>query len=312
MRGKWIAKAIVQKSISFLPDPQRANYFFQDRVTHGTTLSADTLDQSVGWAAMHLSALDRCGGRRQGATAVELGPGWYPVVPLCLFLAGFDTVHLVDLEDLGRPELAVQAIDGLLGAADRGGLVEIGSIESDRIERLRGAREVVVGQGHVEGLGELGLLVRPMDARRLELSGPPDLICSNTVLEHIRPDVLDGILVRFAELSGPETVMSHLVDHADHYAYVDDSIDVYHFLRYSDRIWGLIDNDVQPMNRLRASEYVDLYRRAGVAIHEEHRRGDDPMQLVGIPLADRFREMDPADVACLASHLVTCFGRPAP
>ncbi len=311
MRGRWIAKAVAQKAISFLPDPQRANHFFQDRVTRGTTLTPAMLEQSVGWAVLHLSAFDRCGGRRHGATAVELGPGWYPVVPLCLFLAGFDRVDMVDLEDLGRSELAVQAIDGLLAAADDGGLAELGELQPGRLERLGRARSTVVHRGHVAGLEELGLLVRPMDARQLELPAPPDLICSNTVLEHIRPEVLEGILARFGELAAPGTVMSHLVDHADHYAYVDDTIDVHHFLRYSDRVWRLIDNDVQPMNRLRASEYLELYRRAGVPVDEEHRRGDDPLRLVGIPLADRFRNMDPADVACVASHLVTRFDRPA-
>lgn len=308
MRGTWIAKAVIQKGISVLPDPQRVNYVFQHRVTRSTTLTSASVHQRVGWAAMHLDAFDRNGGRREGAVAVELGPGWYPIVPLCLYLAGADSVHMVDLEDLGRPELAVQAVDAMVRAYDQGELDALGPLDAARVDRLRELRHDVLPLGHVAALARIGLLVTPMDARELQLSPAPDLICSNTVLEHIPPDVLEPILARFGELAGPGTVMSHLVDHGDHYAYVDDSIDVYHFLRYSDRAWRWIDNDVQPMNRLRASEYVELYERAGVPVTEEHRRGDDPLALVGIPLAERFRAMDPADVACVASHLVSRFG----
>jgi hypothetical protein len=136
---------------------------------------------------------------------------------------------------------------------------------------------------------------------------PPHLISSNTVFEHIAPDVLEGILRRFAEIAGPGTVMSHLVDHGDHYAYVDDRVGIHHFLRYSDRAWRWIDNGVQPMNRLRASEYERLYERAGVPLTEVDHRGCDPLALVGEPLAPRFRAMDPADVACTSSLLVTRF-----
>ena len=306
MKGKWAAKAAVQKAISFLPDPQRVNYLFQDRVTKSTTLTDAMVEQRLGWAVMHLEAFDRHGGSREGFRAVELGSGWYPIVPLALFLAGADEVAMVDLEDLTRPELVVQAIDQLVAAADDGRLVELGPIDPGRVDRLRALRPRVE-RDHAAALAELGLRITPGDARELVLDVPPDLISSNTVFEHISPDVLEGILARFGAIAGPGTVMSHLVDHGDHYAYLDDTIDIHHFLRYSDRVWRLIDNDVQPMNRLRASEYVAMYHRLELPLTEEHHRDCDPMTLVGIPLADRFRAMDPADVACAASHLVTRF-----
>jgi hypothetical protein len=307
MRGKWVAKAVLQKGISFLPDPQRANYLFQDRVTRSTILTDDVVQQRLGWAVMHLEAYDRNGGDRDAFTAVELGAGWYPIIPLALFLAGADEVHMVDLEDLTRPALVVQAIDHMVDLHGRGGLDALGTIDPARVDRLRSVRSAVLDDGHVVALQQLGLRITPMDARQLTLAQPPELIFSNTVFEHIPPDVLEGILARFGELAGPGTVMSHLIDHGDHYAYIDDTIDIHHFLRYSDRAWRIIDNDVQPMNRLRASQYVEMYRRLGLPLTEEHHRDCDPLTLVGIPLADRFRAMDPADVACAASHLVSRF-----
>lgn len=307
MRGKWVLKAVVQKAISVLPDPQRANYFFQDRVTRSTTLGSANLRQRVGWAVEHLGAYDRLGGSRDGFRAIELGSGWYPIVPLCLFLAGADEVRLVDLEDLGRDELAVQAADALHAAHHAGELDALGPIDPERVERLGQLSARIRSRGHVEALASVGLLTTPGDARELSVPEAPDLICSNTVFEHIAPDVLEAILVRFAEIARPGTIMSHLVDHGDHYAYVDDSVGIYHFLRYSDRTWRWIDNDVQPMNRLRASEYEAMYRSAGIPLTEVDHRGCDPLALVGEPLSERFKAMDPADVACASSLLLTRF-----
>ncbi|MBU6216456.1 MAG: hypothetical protein KGR17_07605, partial [Acidobacteria bacterium] len=110
MHTKWAAKAVVQKAISVLPHAQRANYLFQDRVTRSTTLKRTAYEQRLRWAGDHLGALRRLSPERSdGFTAVELGSGWYPIVPICLFLGGADQVWQVDLEDLGRDELATQA-----------------------------------------------------------------------------------------------------------------------------------------------------------------------------------------------------------
>lgn len=310
MRGRWVAKAVIQKAISFLPDPQRANRLFQHHVTRSTTLDEAGARMRLDWALLHLRTFRRLGDRPdRGFSALELGAGWYPVVPLTYFLAGADRVWMVDLEDLCRPELAVQAVDAVLRAHDRGHMDELGAVDPDRVARLRRAREEVTTRGHVAALGALGLQVTPTDARTMVLPEPPDLISSNTVLEHIPPDVLFAILRRFGQISRPGTVMSHLVDLCDHYAYVDPEIGVHHFLRFSDRVWRLIDNDVQPMNRLRAPDYRDMYTRLGLPLTEEHREGCDPSALEGEPLAERFAAMPPADVACTSTHLVSVMER---
>ncbi len=310
MHTKWAAKAAVQKLISLLPDPQRANYLFQDRVTRSTTLKRTAYEQRLRWAGDHLAALRRLSpDRATSFAAVELGSGWYPIVPLCLFLGGADRVWMLDLEDLGRDELAAQAVDALVASADDGGLTEaIGPVADERIDRLRAAGTAIADRGRQSALGELGIRARPGDARTFDDEPDPALICSNTVLEHIEPTILSGILGRFRDLAGPGTVMSHLVDHCDHYAYVDPGLSVYHFLRYSDRTWSWIDNSIQPMNRLRASEYRAIYKRLGIEVTEEHLSGADGSDLLGERLAERFRRMDPDDVACTSSWLVTRFG----
>ena len=306
MYGKWIAKAAVQKSISALPNPQRANYFFQRHITHSTTLAQGFLNQRIIWSRLHLEAFDRMGGERRDMVVAELGSGWYPILPLCYFLVGASTVWMLDLEDLTRPELVIQAVDGLLDASEDGRLDNLG-VDAERLERLRELAQRTHRNDGAITLGSLGIKALPGDARTIELPASPDLITSNTVLEHIDAISLEGILRRFAEIAHPGMVMSHLIDHCDHYAYTDSSLSVYHFLQYSDRAWRLIDNSVQPMNRLRASEYIAMYERVGIPVNEEVRHGCDPTALIGTPLSPRFRSMDPSDVSCTSSHIVTRF-----
>lgn len=307
MRGKWVAKALLQKAASLAPDPQRVNYFFQHRITHGTTLTPDFLGMRIDWAAMHLRSLRRHGNPDPGFPVIELGSGWFPIVPLCYFLAGAGSVDLVDREDLSRPGLVRQAVTGVLDAHRNGELEALGPIEDGRVDELADMGSRIDRSGHVSALRSVGLRIRPVDARALTVDRPPALISSNTVLEHIAAPQLEDLLVRFREVSTEGTVMSHLIDLCDHYAYIDDGIGVYHFLRYSDRVWRMIDNGIQPMNRLRASEYRSLYERVGIPVTEEQVDGDDPLALLGEPLAARFAAMDPADVATKVLTLVTRF-----
>lgn len=304
---KWVAKAAVQKAISYLPARQRINHLFQQYVTKGTVLTEEFAEQRFTWAAAHLEALERLGATTKDYVAVELGSGWFPIVPLCLYLHGASRVLLCDIDDLGRPELTAQALDAVISAARSGALArKLPHVHEDRIEQLVAARAEVMELGHHATLARLGLEVRVGDVRELRLNPPADLICSNTVFEHIDPEVLRGILVAFRTNSGPGTVMNHLVDLCDHYAYMDD-VSVYQYLGFSERRWKLIDNSIQPMNRLRVQQYVELYARAGVEISEERRGEGELSDLAQIELAAPFDSMDPVDVACKSVWFVTVF-----
>lgn len=305
---RWIAKAVLQKAISYLPNAQRVNHFFQQHVTGGTTLTPEFAAKRLEWASAHVDALARHGGVRDDYHAVELGSGWFPIVPLCLYLHGAQSVALCDIDELGRPELTAQALDAVVRLARSGELeASMGRVRADRVADLESARREVSTLGHRATLERLGMEVRVGDARELDLGRPADLISSNTVLEHIDPEVLVGILAAFGRNSRPGTVMSHLVDLCDHYAYVDPAVDVYQFLGFSERAWRWIDNSIQPMNRLRVQQYRELYERAGVPITEERRGDGAPEDLAQVRLAAPFDAMDPADVACKSVLFVTRF-----
>lgn len=51
---KWILKAIVQKTISFLPFKHRINYFFQKHITKGVNLGDEYFYDRLEHARQHL------------------------------------------------------------------------------------------------------------------------------------------------------------------------------------------------------------------------------------------------------------------
>ncbi len=94
MMSKWIIKAVVQKSISYLPYSQRINYFFQKHVTGGVRLNDEHFGLKLQHAREHHHYLLTFGGENADRTILELGTGWYPVIPLLFFLTGLRKDHL--------------------------------------------------------------------------------------------------------------------------------------------------------------------------------------------------------------------------
>jgi hypothetical protein len=311
MKGLWAVKAVVQKSISAVPRSQRVNRRFQEW-TGRLRLTTATVRARLEWAGWHLQTFDELGGhagsRPSDFRVLELGSGWHPIVPLAMVAAGAGEVLLCDLEDLSDTALFTEALDLVLAACDDGSLTElVPGLVPERIELLRTARGRLERDGRFVTMDRLGLRTRPGDIREIELDAPPDLIVSNTVLEHIPPGVLLGILESFRRIAGPGTVMSHLVDMCDHYLYIDGSLTPYHFLRFTERQWRWIDNSIQPMNRLRVHQYEELFRAADIPLTSTVRGDGVPADLDGLPLAAPFDRMDPVDVACKSVLFGTLF-----
>ena len=301
---KGMLKAVVQKALSFLPQKHRLNYLFQKHITKGVQLSDVYFEDRLVHAFHHLEAYRRYKGDLRGASVLELGTGWYPVVPVFFFLAGADRVQSIDISPLTDREkvLATLRRYQAVGSRELPGLPERWAM----LERILEApadfsREALLKTLHLQCL--------VTDARRLPL--PPagvDLITSNNTFEHIYPEVLRGILQEFKRIAKPDALMSHFVDMSDHFAHLDDGISIYHFLRFSDRAWQWIDNSIQPQNRWRITHYRALYRRLGIPITEEQNRPGDLEALRREPLAPAFADLPEADLAVSHSYLISWFG----
>jgi hypothetical protein len=304
--AKWILKAAVQKTISLLPNGHKINYLFQKHVTK-MRLDDALMDQALRHCADHIRHVHEDEKTLSGLVTLELGTGWYPVVPIGLFLCGAERVVTIDLTPLLRADNLIVTLKKFCEYAERGKLTSgLPGIDAARLRALISltarAEQMTVDQMlanlHVEYIVD--------DARQLKL---PDesvsLIHSNDVFEHIYPSVLVEILTEFKRVGKKGGLMSHFVDMSDHFFHFDKSISIYNFLRYSEKQWKLIDNSVAPQSRLRVNEYRALYRDAAIPISREELRPGDPQELQNIPLATRFRDMPPSAAAVTHAYLIS-------
>jgi len=134
---KWVLKAVVQKTISFLPYSNKINYFFQKSVTKAVILADEYFNDRLGHARDHLSAYSNYSQNKIPNTCLELGTGRYPIVPISFFLAGSRQIYSVDISFLTSKERIKTTIDKFLEAESKGVLKEFVPVIEERFNVLR-------------------------------------------------------------------------------------------------------------------------------------------------------------------------------
>ena len=266
---KWILKAIVQKGISFLPFGQNINFFFQKYVTKGVNLSDEYFEDRLIHCRAHYEAFRKYS-QADNSSHLEVGTGWYPVVPTAMFLYGAGSITTVDINRYSNEKYTHITLRKFLEYHQSGKLKKfLPGISEERINILLSeARQPSFD--YYATLEKHNITYMVMDARKLFLADSSvDLITSNNTFEHVYPEVLEGILAEMKRLSKKGGVMSHAIDLSDHFAHMDSAITIYNFLKFSEGQWKWIDNSIQPMNRLRIYDYRDLYKKLSIPVTEE-------------------------------------------
>ena len=304
---KWILKALVQKTISLLPAKHALNYWFQKNITKGVVLSGDYFIDRLIHARIHLNAFKEDYGHNNIPSSLEIGTGWYPVVPVSLYLAGCKSLYTTDLSRLLTRENLLTTLRKFTDPANAASIAEYLPVQEARMERLK---SILKADNSLENmLAEMNLHYWTGDARQLPLdSGSIAFITSNNTFEHIEPAVLEAILQEFSRGGDEVNLMSHFIDMSDHFSHFDPSITNYHFLHYSKAAWRLIDNSIQPQNRLRLPAYKAMYERTGLHIRQEDSRPGSIEQLLSEkPHADFMNGALP-EIAKTHSYLVSVRG----
>jgi SAM-dependent methyltransferase len=309
----WLLKATVQGAISPLPGCDRLNYLLQKHVTGSLALTDEVFERKVAQCRRHVvSYRESRGGHALPSLALELGTGWYPIVPVGLFLAGVESVVTIDVSSLLDLERTRRVLD-LFASQLRSERLPalLGPIAPDRAEAVIAAAGERTARDAGELLGRVGVRALVGDARASGLpAGCVELFVSNNTLEHIPPEMLAQLMAEFARLAAEGAVMDHFVDLSDHYAHFDGSITEFNYLRYSDRVWRLFNNRLQHQNRLRISDYRRIIGQAGFELVAEEAERGAPEELGRVRLARPFRGYAVEDLLVLRSWL-TAVARPA-
>jgi hypothetical protein len=302
----WVLKATVQGAISPLPGCDRLNYLLQKHVTGSVLLGEEGFERKVAQCRRHVTSYRACRGNDElPALALELGTGWYPIVPVGLVLAGVERVVTIDVTQLLDLERTRSVLE-LYAVQLQSGRLEtlLPEIDSDRAEALIAAARDRTARDAGELLERLGVRVLVGDARASGLAaGSVELFVSNNTLEHIAPDVLHELMAEFGRLAAADAVMDHFVDMSDHYAHFDGSITEFNYLRYSDRAWRIFNNRLQHQNRLRICDYRRIIEEAGFALVAEEREQGAPEDLSRVKLARPFQRYAREDLLVLRSWI---------
>lgn len=286
----WVLKAATQKILSALPAAHALNRFFQKRVTRSLDLTDDRLTAQLGRCARHLEAYVGLRGRIPD-TVLEVGTGWLPILPLGFHLCGCREIWTVDRVPLMTAVEARRTVVRLASLIRSGQLVKVlPRVIAEREERTLAVAERASGAAPEAILEPLGIRVVVGEASGLPLgSASADLTVTNSVLEHLEEPEIEDLLRGMRRAVAPAGVASHFIDLGDHYAVFDRRIDVYNFLKFTDRTWNLVNSRVHRQNRLRISDYRRLLTSTGWSIVEESSQRGTPADLGPIPLAPRFR-----------------------
>jgi len=290
---KWIFKAVIQKGISFLPYDYKINYLFQKHVTKGVFLSDDYFFDKLIHVKKHLEYYSKLKNNATPVKCFELGTGWYPVIPVALFLTGAQEIVTTDITPLSDKQKFITTIEKFLELKNqhKAGF-EYLFADTNKVAVLT---EIIAQQDQLsfeQIQQKLHIHYIKQDARKLDFAnGYFDFIVSNNVFEHIYPHLLIDILKEFKRVWAPNGVMSHFIDMSDHFAHLDKSINIYNFLQFTDKQWNTIDNSVQPQNRMRIDEYIALYDDLSISINIREDRPGNISELKTITLSEKYKAM---------------------
>jgi hypothetical protein len=288
----WFIKAAIQGGISLLPNPQRFNRLFQQYVTKSLTLRDDYVLEKWHKVETHLELYKKYGKESRPSSCLEIGTGWFPIVPIGFALCGVQSVISIDTQPLTNVQGALEVARAYVRLVDSGRIVLPQTpLSATRLELLRtlGATSTLD-----DVFTPIGVSTLVADARRIPMpNGCIALITSNNTFEHIPGEILRGILTDFRRVLEDDGVMSHQVDMSDHFANFDSKIDVYNFLQFSESVWKYFNTSLQYQNRLRVSDFRNLFRETGWDIVHERNHSKDATRLPKLaPEFSRYEEDD--------------------
>jgi SAM-dependent methyltransferase len=292
----WRLKGIVQRALSSAPGGTRVNDVLQ-RTLGGLRDVEAAVDAKVihDWVVLARQLRD-VRVPIEGAVLVEVGTGWFPVLPLCFALAGVRACHTFDVARHLDPRLTRRALARLHNHLAR--IAEEANVDPDRVRQRYAGLAPLADVPAM--LARAGLRYHaPADAARTPLaSRSADVVFSNSVLEHVPRVSIAAILRESARVLKPDGVSLHSVNCGDHYAYFDRSITPINYLRYSDAEWERWNNRILYQNRLRPNDFLQIADGAGLQIVFS-RFTPKPRLLDLLPMleiAEQFRAYPPAQL----------------
>lgn len=303
----WLIKSAIHRVIACLPASRKWNEWFQVRVTKSLELGPGGFEgkmkETRRFLEEFLALRPECA---DGFTALELGTGWYPAVPIGLWLCGAREIWSFDIEPLLRRERLNALLNYFLKFDATGALRDwLPQVKPERIEMLRAALKESERETSEAVLARFNIHAMVRDTRNTGLeSGTIDLFFSNAVLEYVPAEVQAGLFAEFHRLGRPGAVVVQFINLKDQYWNFDPSITPFNYLKYSKKMWRWLDSPLIPQTRLRIADYRALLTAGGFEVVKEDNKSGSAADLDKIQLAPEFQKYSQEDLLVMETWQV--------
>lgn len=302
---KWHFKLLKDNIKSLIPFQKQLRRWKRELSPYQTNFENDMLAIESGIEEIEM--LRRNGIDIEGKSVLEIGSGWSPVIPILYSLVGARCVHMTDMEQLMDERTILNALS-LVRKNSKEICNRLNIQKSHLMDVVNVTRD---SDRATQNLSNLNNLLRleyhvPFDQQKLE-DNSVDIVCSRAVLEHISKELLIQLFTKFHRILKADGVMCHIIDNSDHWEHKDKSISRINFLKYEDLFWQFTCwNSQNYQNRLRHHEYVELFNNLNYTVIEEKSDVDSQSlkDLIGFPLALKFRGMPEDSLAAMTSYFV--------
>ncbi len=237
-----------------------------------------------------------------GDTLLELGTGWVHWESTFIRLFYDTRALLFDVWDNRQLSAFRKYFSDLDNIIDKE--MEIRPDEHERVHALLRAVSSVTSFTELYELIGSKHVINPRGTLDCFPDKSFNAIFSCSVLEHVKKDALSQYIRDFYRVLKPGGYSIHTIDIGDHLSYYDAHIPPKYYLRYSDSAWKhWFENEIQYINRVQRSEWLDLFAQAGlevVGIEEIPVREAVSANWV----ASQFRNLDSRDLQCKTLNVV--------
>jgi hypothetical protein len=302
----WLLKWAVQRTISVLPHRQKFNEFFQTHFTRTLDATRGRFEARLEYCRMHLDYFLEQRPGLESFTVFELGTGWYPTVPVGLYLCGADEIWLADIDPLLKSERLLRMVEQFCECEAEGRLLKmLPLMKRDRFERLRELKTKLKEERAENWLKRFNINVFVGDAQHTPLPNSTiDFFFSTGVLEYIPEPILRGILKEFKRVGSLRAISSHCIDFLDQMSFFDKSLSPFNYLKYTEAQWKLWSSPLIRQNRLMVPDYRKLFSDEGYEITKEVNTSGSDADFDRVKLAPQFRNYRREDLMILRSWMV--------
>ena len=301
----WYLKAIPQKMLSVFPGGSLIHQWMQRRIAGSLEITDFLLEDRLAHVSRHLDAWKEFGHQTQAPVCLEIGTGWYPLVPLGMALSGVKKVYSVDVNQHTQETAHQKLFAALTEAKQQGKLTTyLPQIQPERWETFEQLLSQKVSVSHLYERLNIVFLTGVLGGLPA-LPEPIDLIHSNNTFEHIPAEQIPSLLIAIRNALGPTGICSHYIDLTDHYSYFDSNLSPFNYLRFSESRWNLIENSFQSQNRLRVNQWLNLMNEANLPVIWQDNESGIQDDLKKFRPAAPFAQMDEQDLLVRYTHLVS-------